>query len=285
MIMHAKPKIFTLALALLTVTVGAGLAEEESGIVPPGSATIQPRLPFALPEMPDGSPASTVPGLAGGGHALPQTGPGFAGGAAPVPGSHASGAFVEEDIRDIHGPLRVAASAFRIWTLMVALVVLGGLIAAWLHFRRRALARPRLAYEIALEQLERARALMQPEQAREFSILVSAAVRTYLDQRFGVGATQCTTQEFLADLATKPQSSLQPYTEPLRDFLGHCDLAKFAGFVLSVPQMQAMHTSAWRLVDETRPRPEENRNKKAAMRDRPSAAADAVPALAAGGAS
>jgi hypothetical protein len=242
MTMHAKPKRLTLAVALLTMTVGAGLAEEGSSVAPPAPAAIQPQLPFALPELPD-------------------------------------------DVRDIHGPIRVPARATWGWRLMGGLVGLGGLIAGWLYFRRRSSAQPRPAYEIAFEQLERARSLMQPEQAREFSIQVSAAVRAYLDQRFEVGSTHSTTQEFLATLLSTPHNPLQLYAGYLRDFLEHCDLAKFAGFALSVPQMEAMHTSAWRLVDETRPRSEDNQNKQAVKKDRSSAVADAVPAWATGGAS
>jgi hypothetical protein len=126
---------------------------------------------------------------------------------------------------------------------------------------------------------------MQPDQAREFSILVSKAVRTYLDHRFEVGMTHCTTEEFLAGLAARPHNPLQPYAGPLRDFLGHCDLAKFAGFALSVPQMEAMHSSAWRLVDETRPRPEDPKTTTAVPQDPPSALVNPGPAFAAGGAS
>jgi hypothetical protein len=191
----------------------------------------------------------------------------------------------EEDIRDIQGPFSIPAHATWGWGLLIILVLLAGLVAVWLTRRRRSPAQARPAYVTAFEQLERARLLMRPEQAREFSIQVSGAVRTYLDQRFQVGATHRTTEEFLADLFTAPHSPLQSYTGPLRDFLGHCDLAKFAGFALSVPQMEAMHTSAWRLVDQTRSRPEDNKNQQAVKQDRPSAVADAVPAFAAGGAS
>jgi hypothetical protein len=283
--MHAKPIIPTLAMAFLTVTVGAGLAEEGSGISPPAPSVIQPQLPFALPELADDSTAPTMPGSAIGGLASPSSGPNLPGVVPPVAYSQTPVSDVEEDIRDIRGPLSVPASATWGWRLWVALLVLGGLIAGWLYTRRRSSERPQLAYEIAFEQLERARSLMQPEQAREYSIQVSVAVRTYLDQRFEVGLTHCTTQEFLASLVSTPHNPLQSYAGPLRDFLGHCDLAKFAGFALSVPQMEAMHTSAWRLVDETRPRPEDNNNKKTAKPDRTSAVADAGPVVAAGGAS
>jgi hypothetical protein len=62
------------------------------------------------------------------------------------------------------------------------------LYAGWLWNRRRALAAALLPYEIALARLEEARALMQPENAREFSIAVSEIVRQYIEAAFpGLG--------------------------------------------------------------------------------------------------
>jgi hypothetical protein len=247
---------------------------------------VKPDLPFDLPEMPEDSAATTppVPGAAG---ALPapNAGPGQPGVAVPGAFSQAQAAVVQDDIRDIRGPIHVRATTPWGRVFLAAALVLGGLVAAWIYLRRRSSVRARLAFEIAFDQLERARALMQPEQAREFSILVSRVIRTYLDHRFDVGMTHCTTEEFLAGLVSRPRNPLQTYAGPLRDFLGHCDLAKFAGFALSVPQMEAMHSSAWRLVDETRPRPEQSKTKPAVPQDPPSALVNPGPAFAAGGAS
>ena len=71
------------------------------------------------------------------------------------------------------GWLAGGAAARRAWLRPVALdgVALPGLP-------------PKLPYEIALERLEEARALMQPEHAREFSIAVSEIVRNYIEERF-----------------------------------------------------------------------------------------------------
>jgi hypothetical protein len=97
---------------------------------------------------------------------------------------------------------------------------------------------------VALEQLEAARRLMQPEQARAFSIAVSEIVRDYIEIGFEVRAAHRTTEEFLHDLVTQSDSPLVAHQPVLADFLRHCDLAKFARWVLSVPQMEAMLQSA-----------------------------------------
>jgi hypothetical protein len=156
-----------------------------------------------------------------------------------------------EDIRDIRGPKPVPSSW--LWPLWLA----GGaalaalLYAGWLWNRRRALAAALLPYEIALARLEEARALMQPEHAREFSITVSEIVRQYIEQRFRVWAARRTTEEFLHDLLEPSDALLTSHRSLLAEFLRHCDLAKFARWILSSEEMDTMLKSACRFVRET----------------------------------
>ena len=155
-----------------------------------------------------------------------------------------------EDIRDIRGPKPISSSW--LWPLWLA----GGaalaalLYAGWLWNRRRALA-ALLPYEIALARLEEARALMQPENAREFSIAVSEIVRHYIEQRFRVWAARRTTEEFLHDLLEPSDALLTSHRSLLAEFLRHCDLAKFARWILSSEEMDTMLESACRFVRET----------------------------------
>jgi hypothetical protein len=155
-----------------------------------------------------------------------------------------------EDIRDIRGPKPISSSW--LWPLWLA----GGaalaalLYAGWLWNRRRALA-ALLPYEIALARLEEARALMQPENAREFSIAVSEIVRQYIEQRFRVWAARRTTEEFLHDLLEPSDALLTSHRSLLAEFLRHCDLAKFARWILSSEEMDTMLESACRFVRET----------------------------------
>jgi hypothetical protein len=150
---------------------------------------------------------------------------------------------VDQDIRDIRPPYHIPPGW--LWLAWVggglALAALG--YGAW-RWRNRLGLRVKLPYEIALEQLEAARCLMQPEQARAFSIAVSEIVRDYIEIGFDVRAAHRTTEEFLRDLVTQPDSPLVAHQPVLADFLKHCDLAKFARWVLSVPQMEAMLQSA-----------------------------------------
>ena len=59
-----------------------------------------------------------------------------------------------------------------------------------------------------------------------------------------VRAAHRTTNEFLHDLVNLPDSPLAAHRETLADFLHHCDLAKFARWSLTVPEMEAMLDSA-----------------------------------------
>ena len=154
------------------------------------------------------------------------------------------------DIRDIRGPKHIPSPW--LWAAWLA----GGLAVgalgygAW-RWSRRTLAKAKLPYEIALDQLEEARALMQTENAREFSIAVSEIVRNYIEDRFQVLAARRTTEEFLYDLLESSDALLASHRALLADFLIHCDLAKFARWILSVEEMEDMLQSARTFVIET----------------------------------
>jgi hypothetical protein len=162
---------------------------------------------------------------------------------------------IEEDIHDIRGPVHIAYSWLWLVYLLGILCLIIGCI--WLYRflkRRRKPEKIRLPHEIALERLEQARSLMIPEKAKEFSIAVSDAIRFYIEDRFQVLAAHRTTEEFLHDLVSDSGSPLTGYSGSLEEFLRYCDLAKFACWTLSQSEMESMHTSALKLVNETRPR-------------------------------
>jgi hypothetical protein len=102
----------------------------------------------------------------------------------------------------------------------------------------------KLPYEIALERLEVARALMRPDSVRIFSISVSDIVRLYIEQRFQVRAAHRTTEEFLYDLLVPSDALLASQRSLLAGFLSHCDLAKFGGWALSAQDMEGMYRCA-----------------------------------------
>jgi hypothetical protein len=157
---------------------------------------------------------------------------------------------MQEDIRDIRPPYHIPPGwLWLAWTAGgLGLAALG--YGAW-RWRHRLGLRVKMPYELALERLEEARRLMQPEQARAFSIAVSEVVRDYIEHCFSVRAAHRTTAEFLRDLATRPDSPLIAHQQALEEFLRHCDLAKFARWILSVPQMEAMLQSAGAFIVAT----------------------------------
>ncbi|HUC85489.1 MAG TPA: DUF4381 family protein [Candidatus Acidoferrales bacterium] len=160
-----------------------------------------------------------------------------------APAAAARPSFANEDIHDIRGPYHIPPSW--LWLAWVAggLALVGLGYGVW-RWRHRRVARAKLPYEIALERLEEARRLMRSERACAFSIAVSEVVRDYIEKSFPVRAAHRTTEEFLRDLAVRPDSSLVAHQAVLADFMWHCDLAKFARWILSMPQMEAMLQSA-----------------------------------------
>jgi hypothetical protein len=156
-----------------------------------------------------------------------------------------------EDIRDIRGPRRIASP----WTLALlgaATVLVGaGAYGAWKWKHRRRLPLALRPSEVALQRLERARVLMVSGDGRRFSIEASDTVRDYLEMHFGVQAAHRTTQEFLRDQLTTADMRLVAHTALLKEFLLLCDLAKFAGWNLTVQNMEAMYEKARRFVLDT----------------------------------
>jgi hypothetical protein len=159
----------------------------------------------------------------------------------PVQLAPAPQAAPEEDILDIRGPIHISAPfPWVAWTAgSLATVGLG--LGTWMLFRR---PRRKLPYEIALADLEKLRPLMQPESAHAFSLAVSEIVRLFIEECLPVRAAHRTTNEFLHDLLKLPDSVLSEHRGAFEDFLTHCDLAKFARWILTVPEMEAMLTCA-----------------------------------------
>ena len=162
------------------------------------------------------------------------------------------------DIRDIRGPISIPYgwlwAAYVSGGLVLAAVLYGG----WRWYRSQAAERAKLPHEIALERLEKARELMTAERAREYSFAVSEITRVYIEARFHERAARRTTEEFLYDLLARSDTPLSAHRALLEDFLQHCDLAKFARWNLSLPDMESMYASARDFILETQPEPAKN---------------------------
>jgi len=107
------------------------------------------------------------------------------------------------------------------------------------------------AHVRAKQRLEEALALIS--QPKPFCILVSDTVRTYLEERFTFRAPERTTEEFLYELqGTDLLAGEQK--EKLGEFLESCDLVKFAKYEPQETELRGLHSSAFRLVEETEPK-------------------------------
>jgi len=157
----------------------------------------------------------------------------------------------EEDIRDIRGPKAVTGSWEVPAVLACAIVVALCAYAVWRRRHRGTRRRSLTLSEQALERLENTRPLMRPATAREFGIAASEVIRTYIERRFDVIATQRTTEEFLQTLLQSSNETLARHRSLLEVFLQQCDFVKFAGASLAVTDMESLFQSARGFVLET----------------------------------
>jgi hypothetical protein len=143
--------------------------------------------------------------------------------------------------------------AWALWALAI-LAVLAALYAGWRWWKRKpaVVAPPVPAHVRARRKLEQALAMIG--EPKPFSILVSGAIREYLEERFDFRAPERTTEEFLHEL----QGSFlltRDQKQSLGEFLASCDLIKFAKYEPTETELRGLYQSALRLVNETEPRP------------------------------
>ena len=104
----------------------------------------------------------------------------------------------------------------------------------------------------AKQRLEDALKLMS--QPKPFATEVSDTLRWYLEERFDFHAPERTTEEFLHELqSTRLLDATQK--ESLGAFLQGCDLVKFARYEPTETELSDLHRAAYRLVEETEPKP------------------------------
>jgi len=163
-----------------------------------------------------------------------------------------------EDIKDIAGPVDLPKDYTpHIWIGAVAVAIIGAGVTTYILLRRRERvveeAPPRPAHEIAYEQLQEIAdaELIETGETEIYYVLLSAVVRHYLENRFGLHAPEMTTEEFL-QIAASDSQLVEDHKSLLRDFLTECDLVKFARYGPDEGQMRTAFESAKRFVDETR---------------------------------
>jgi hypothetical protein len=165
-----------------------------------------------------------------------------------------NGAAIPQQLQDIRGPIEIRSPWM--WAKAGLLVaVLGGLLAlAWWWWRRRGPATRAAFVESPADRARKrlTEALDSMHDPERFATRVSEVVRTYLEERFGLRAPERTTEEFLSELATSVALEAR-HKALLAEFLTGCDLAKFARAEPGPAELEQLHASAFRLVDETAP--------------------------------
>ena len=148
-----------------------------------------------------------------------------------------------DDIRDIRQPRHFLTPW--LWVGIAAGVAILGAaaFAAW-QWLQHGKYFQMVPSEVALQRLEEARRLMDPDQAREYCFAVSKIIRSYLEDQLHLHAPRLTTEEFLRELVAGSETIAAPHRALLGDFLQHCDLAKFAGWRYSIPALAEMHAGA-----------------------------------------
>lgn len=163
---------------------------------------------------------------------------------------------INETLRDIKGPLSLS-SHFNFLLFLKILIVLAILVVLWMYFKKRKKMPPvipkRSAHEIAYEQLERLKAKDYIRQGRvkEYYSEISDIIRHYLENRFLLKAPEMTTDEFLFYVRDYGRL-IEAHKALLKEFLVACDLVKFAKYIPSTVEVDAIFVSAKKLVDETK---------------------------------
>ena len=164
------------------------------------------------------------------------------------------------DIRAIRGPLGIPLSVIYLLPWVLLLALLGG-FGYWLWGRRkpveagprRSVVIPRFPHEDAYEALDRLGAsdLVERGEIKEYHIVVSEIIRTYVEGRYGVYALEMTTGEVVEGLRVEgiPEDAVEAFGR----FASRCDLVKFAKLRPTPDACRDSLEAARAFVDQTRP--------------------------------
>ena len=160
-----------------------------------------------------------------------------------------------DQLEDIRPPYFYLHSWFWLWIALAVVSAIALLVLLWFWFRPRHLLSPKSAYELALEKLEKARALIREDDPMPYAVFVSETIRSYLGQRFQAPSTRRTTEEFLRLMEADRTTPLAEHRDLLRGFLQSCDLVKFARYQPTLTELEQVHQHATSFVMATKPLP------------------------------
>lgn len=174
------------------------------------------------------------------------------------------------DIREIRDPLMVPrpglSLAAKAGIAVAALIIaLAGAFFLLRTIKKRKPAEPptppHIVAQEALQELLQ-KSLIERGQIREFYYELSAIVRCYIEDRFGLHAPEQTTEEFLYSLRETDELS-SAHKALLEDFLAACDVVKYARHIPTRTEVQDCFDKAHRFVIETAEQAESEEQKVA----------------------
>ena len=160
------------------------------------------------------------------------------------------------DIKEIGPPLELPGLSGWLYFLM-GLAVAALFLSIYMLWRRRKINRTAQSalppHELALAELRKLMAedLVAKGQAKLFYLRVSAILRHYIENRFGLRAPERTTEEFLSDLQTN-HILLPRQKDLLKRFLEHCDMVKFAEYQPNREEVDDTLNTCAQFIAETR---------------------------------
>lgn len=157
-----------------------------------------------------------------------------------------------DDIREAKDLIEIPVPPnYALWC-GIALGILLLAVLIWKLLTRKRPMPARTAAERALGELKECEALIEVESPEPLANRVTAAVRCYIEERFGIAAPRRTTEEFLRDVSTHNYPDISPYSEDLSRFLRFCDALKFGQGEVGIERRSKLIDSARRFVEATR---------------------------------
>lgn len=161
------------------------------------------------------------------------------------------------DIHDIRPLVEAPISWAWLWWCLLAAALLSLFYWGFLYWKKQPKQQPKQPTVRPDPPHERARRLLENALAHlhnpeRFCVMVSDAIRRYLEDQFHLNAPERTTEEFLEELQESRHLS-KDQKRLLADFLAECDLVKFAKSEPEAYELKKLHKAALRLVRETEP--------------------------------
>ncbi len=159
------------------------------------------------------------------------------------------------ELHDIQGPINLPEPLpYLLYGLIgLAVLIVLGVLYWWLFRRTKPGPPPIPPGVIARDELMRARAMMNPEQALGYMERISEILRHYLESRFGLPTSRQTTREFFQKMTgiSAKAPELAGFSGELKTCLERCDMAKFARQTAEVDHLQDMENSVLNFVNQT----------------------------------